>query len=93
MLDVQAPNHIRRKSRYWNALKTRRITLAELLQTQTGLEVFCGNGRSAGYQWNSDMVEKFEKDDSYPGMPSGMPQRPHAMPALAAAVPTEKASG
>jgi len=26
MLDVQAPNHIRRKSRYRNALKTRPIT-------------------------------------------------------------------
>ena len=27
MLDVQAPTHIRRKSRYWNALKTLRSTV------------------------------------------------------------------
>src|ERR1700689_2680615 len=32
MLEVQAPTHIRRKSRYWNALKTRPITLSFLLR-------------------------------------------------------------
>jgi hypothetical protein len=32
MLEVQAPIHIRRKSRYWNALKTRPSTAAGLLR-------------------------------------------------------------
>jgi len=34
---------------------------------------------------------QFEKNDSYQGMPSGVPQKPPRMPALA--VVTAKASG